>query len=224
MSHRDLDVHGKEEVTHSSSGEKSAIDWKLIVITGMVALGMLWFNVSVVLSVALFMVKAFAIFLLIFGGWYSVLLVCRPRRIVTDEQTANKITWHQFMIEMQQSSPFMRSSHSWDSSTEQKTVTSWDLRKGFLTESSASLLWLLAIIFLTLTAHRYMPLYVVAALATATLCVNWIKYLLLYDRWSGLSQEAAKTEHYGLWLVERIQYGCVLLYCLDFAAYRAGLF
>ena len=203
--------------------KENSIDWKLIIAASLGALGMVWFNASFVLSVALFIANALAIFLLAFGGWYSVLLVCRPRRIVSHEQQANETTWQEFMAEMCQYNPFMRDFHAQDSASEQKIITSWDLRKGFLSESSACLVWLLAVVFLTLTADRYMPLYIITVFTAVLLSVSWIKYLLLYDRWRAINEQTAKNEHYGLWILERMQYGFLLLYCVDFASYKVGL-
>ena len=197
-------------------------DWKAILAAGMGIFGMVWLNSSFVLSAVLFIIKAFAIFLLACAGWYSVLLVCRPRRIVTDEHEANHMTRQEFLVRMQRYNPFMQDSRTREMLAEPKVISEWDIRKGFLAESSSSLLWLLVIVFLTFTGETYRPLDIIAAPTVIMLCVNWLRYLLIYDRWPTIGHQAAKTEHYGVWLLERVQYGFVLLYCIDFAAYKVG--
>ncbi len=82
---------------------------------------------------------------------------------------------------------------------------------------------MVTVTFLTLIGNIYVLLSILAAVTVMGLGVDWTKHLLLYDRWPKISVRPAKTKHYGSWLLERIQYGLLLLYCLDLVAYKWGI-
>lgn len=197
------------------------INKRKIIAVALVASAFVCFNFSFVIWILTITAKIFAIFLLIFGSIWSARLICKPRRIVTAHQAAQEITLLEHMRETEQATtnPFMEKP-MWKSPIKNSEMAlSWEIQRGINFESSACLLWMLSIIFLTLTlTDKSTGLSAIASLAVMGLFLNWLIKLRFFFVWRVISKKPAKTEHYGIWLFERIQYGCVVMYCLAFIA------
>ncbi len=132
------DVGEKSDALRASPKEEATINRSMMLVAGLGALAVLWLNVSFVLSIALSIAKAIATFFLVIGGCFSALLMFRPRRIVTADQTAEGTTIFQVMVQALPQSPFI-----WNANIRnpedagERNVTSWELRKLIMFESSA---------------------------------------------------------------------------------------
>lgn len=223
MEKTDSHTDDGQEGNQGSDEVKSKIDIRKVIATALVALGFFWFNFSSVVAILTFLVQVFATFLLCFGGLWSARLIFKPRRIVTADQVANGMTLLQHMLEPEQQNvnPFI-GKRMWKSPIKDfDAARSWDAQLEFIHESSASFLWMLSIIFFTLTAHDMSVfLYMVALLAVMGLLINWFVQFRFYFAWPVISQKPAMTERYGKWLFERIQCSLVVIYCVGFIAQR----
>lgn len=225
----DAHTHRNENEEGNSPPHKAKPKIKMheIIAVALIALGFIWFNFSFVIAALTFFCWVFAIFLLCFGSIYSAKLMFKPRRIVSTAQADQGMTLLQHMQETQRPdiNPFMGLSMR-ESPTKDPNVTpSWEVQKGINFESSACFLWFLSIIFLTLTTvDRSIGFSVIASLAVMGLFINWLIQMRFFLAWQVINKKPATTEHYGIWLFERIQYGFVVAYCLGFIGEKIHIF
>lgn len=218
---------GENQEENQADEVKIKIDKSQFIAIALIGLVAVWLNFSFVIWALTICTTIFALFLLIFGGIWSAKLMFKPRRIVTADQAAKEMTLLEHMLETQDPTvnPFIGRSTWKNHVKDSDAALSWEVQRGLNFESNACLLWMLSIIFLTATAtDRNMGLYNLAFLAVTGLFINWLIQLRFFLVWRVMSKKPAKTEHYGLWLFERIQYGCVVMYCLAFIAEKFRIF